>query len=312
MDRRTFLVGLGSVAVGSGAVLESSAVTAVDANRSTGVRTAADANALLGLGGVDDASTTPTFTNNAAGSMTVTLSSKDPNVVFDVVNDGSSPEPSVGFTLGLDTTKQVRIDGDGSAAPVTVDATIKSDGDSVIGSVSLQRSYALSTAYRVPSGQTQNGDVETNSDVIVEENGQITGSLESGGSVTVEQGGQINGEVEANGDVSLGQDAQINKSVETDGSVTLGQDAQINKSVETDGSVTLGQDAQINGEIQAGGSVTVGQNAQVNSSVEATGDVTLEQNAQINGDVETDGTVYLGCNAQVNGTIDAANTVDTC
>ena len=294
MDRRTFLVGLGSVAVGSGAVLESSAVTAVDANRSTGVRTAADANALLGLGGVDDASTTPTFTNNAAGSMTVTLSSKDPNVVFDVVNDGSSPEPSVGFTLGLDTTKQVRIDGDGSAAPVTVDATIKSDGDSVIGSVSLQRSYALSTAYRVPSGQTQNGDVETNSDVIVEENGQITGSLESGGSVTVEQGGQINGEVEANGDVSLGQDAQINKSVETDGSVTLGQDAQIN------------------GEIQAGGSVTVGQNAQVNSSVEATGDVTLEQNAQINGDVETDGTVYLGCNAQVNGTIDAANTVDTC
>jgi|GEM_PF-5627660 len=293
MDRRTFLVGLGSVAVGSGAVLESSAVTAVDANRSTGVRTAADANALLGLGGVDDASTTPTFTNNAAGSMTVTLSSKE-NVVFDVVNDGSSPEPSVGFTLGLDTTKQVRIDGDGSAAPITVDATIKSDGGNVVGSVSLQRRYALQTTYRVPSGGKENGDIDTGSDVIVEKDGQVKGSVDSGGSVTVEQGGQINGEVEANGDVSLGQDAQINKSVETDGSVTLGQDAQIN------------------GEIQAGESVTVGQNAQVNSSVEATGDVTLEQNAQINGDVETDGTVYLGCNAQVNGTIDAANTVDTC
>ena len=310
MDRRTFLAGLGSLAVGSGAILDASAVTTVGADRSADVQTAADPSALLGLDGVDDAGTTPTFTNNSDGTMVVELSASGAR--FDVGDTGSFQNETATFELGAGVTRQVVIDGDSGPVSVSVDAEIEDDDGTVVGSISLQRNYALQTTYEVPPAQTENGDIDTGSDVVVGENGQVKGSVDSGGSVSLDENAQVKGSIGADGNVSLGENAQAKDSVDAGGNVSLGENAQIKGTVEAGGSVTLGENAQVKDSIVVGGNLSLGENAQVKGTVEAGGSVTLGENAQIKSDVTAGGTVYLGCNAQVNGEIDAADTVDTC
>jgi hypothetical protein len=141
VDRRRFLAGLGALAVGSGALIQSGAFSTVKGNRGVGVQTARDTSALLGLEGVDDASTTPEFENNSSVSMDVTLESTDGSVEFDVGDTGSFTDPAT-FSLAPGDDKEVAINGDGDSAPVSVTAELPSSSDPQT-TISLTRDYAL-------------------------------------------------------------------------------------------------------------------------------------------------------------------------
>ena len=175
VDRRRFLAGLGSLAIGSGALIQSGAFSEVAADRGVSVQTAADQNALLGLGGVSDAGTTPTFTNNASISMDIRLTSTEKGVEFDVGADDSFTD-SARFSLNPGTTEQVAIEGDGGSAKVSVTAKLPSSS-APQATISLTREYAL---------QTQAGQIQLTPNVkSVGNSGQYTFELENTGSIGV-------------------------------------------------------------------------------------------------------------------------------
>lgn len=231
MDRRTFLAGLGSLAVGSGAILDASAVTTVGADRSADVQTAADPSALLGLDGVDDAGTTPTFTNNSDGTMVVELSASGAR--FDVGDTGSFQNETATFELGAGVTRQVVIDGDSGPVPVSVDAEIEDDDGTVVGSISLQRNYAA----------------DTDSDIVVEEGGKVEDDITTSGSVTVGSGGRVEGDVTASGNVSVGPGGRIVGDVIASGSVTVESGGRIEGDVTASGGVTVEPGGKIGGDV---------------------------------------------------------------
>jgi len=69
MNRRQALIGIGSLAVGSGAALGSGAFTSVTAERDVNVNISGDSSALLGVSVVGDE-----VTNSTSGENTVTIS----------------------------------------------------------------------------------------------------------------------------------------------------------------------------------------------------------------------------------------------
>ena len=63
MNRRQALIGIGTLAVGSGAALGSGAFTSVEANRDVSVVTAGDADAALGIEDATDDGTRTGYVN---------------------------------------------------------------------------------------------------------------------------------------------------------------------------------------------------------------------------------------------------------
>ena len=149
VDRRRFLVGAGSLLVGSGAIYQSGAFSKVAADRGMNLQTAADPNALLGLEGVSDAGTTPTFTNNTDGPMDVTLDSTDTSVEFDLGDMGSFTNGRVSFSLSPGETRTVAINGGSTSVPVSVNGELLAGDGNVDGQISLTRSYAVPQAGQV-------------------------------------------------------------------------------------------------------------------------------------------------------------------
>jgi hypothetical protein len=167
VDRRRFLAGLGALAVGSGALIQSGAFSTVKGNRGVGVQTARDTSALLGLEGVDDASTPPEFENNSSVSMDVTLESTDGSVEFDVGDTGSFTDPAT-FSLAPGDDKDVAINDDGDSAPVSVTAELP-------GSSDPQTTISLTRDYAVPAQADQADQVQ------LKENGNTGAPSNSGG-----------------------------------------------------------------------------------------------------------------------------------
>lgn len=151
MERRAFLVGLGAAGMGSGAIIHTDAFTNVSGDRALTVGTADDPNAVLGLGGVSDAGTTPTFTNNSGQTMWVQLDSDDSSVTFDIDDDDSPEGKSVDFTLSGDPaeTLDVGVSGDSQSVPVDVSAEIRNASGVTKSTVSLTRTYAVPQADQV-------------------------------------------------------------------------------------------------------------------------------------------------------------------
>ena len=141
VNRRRFIAGLGSLAVGSGALMQSGAFSTVRGDRGVSVQTATDPNALLGLEGVDDPSEAPAFVNNSTSSMDVTLASSDSSVEFDVGDTGSFADP---VTFGIDAgdDREVVIKGNGDSVPVSVTAELPGSSDPK-ATISLTRDYAV-------------------------------------------------------------------------------------------------------------------------------------------------------------------------
>jgi len=122
LNRRQALIGIGSLAVGSGAALGSGAFTSVEADRTVTVQTAADTDAYLSLTGDGEY-----ISQSNSGTLTIDLGAPDSNAAFneDAVttisgvvtissNAQDSSTPSFGFddgsnsstgtiTIGLDT-----------------------------------------------------------------------------------------------------------------------------------------------------------------------------------------------------------------
>ncbi|MFT4881349.1 MAG: hypothetical protein ACI9CA_000337 [Natronomonas sp.] len=141
VNRRRFIAGLGSLAIGSGALMQSGAFSTVKGDRGVSVQTAADKDAILGLEGVDDPNTTPAFENNSTSSMEVTLKSTDSSVEFDENGDGSFTDTA---KLGLNPgdKSEVVINGNGDSVPVSVTAKLPDRSDPE-ATISLTRDYAV-------------------------------------------------------------------------------------------------------------------------------------------------------------------------
>lgn len=140
---------LGLVATGSViSISESQSFSQLVAGRGIAVSTADDLDAILGLSGVSDAGTIPTFTNQSSDPMVVTLSSSDASVEFDVGNTGSFTSDPAPFDLAIGASVEVGVTGDSESVPVDVEAELRRNGETV-GSIELLRDFAVSQAGQV-------------------------------------------------------------------------------------------------------------------------------------------------------------------
>ena len=179
VNRRRFIAGLGSLAVGSGALMQSGAFSTVKGERSVSVQTAPDGNALLGLEGVGDPDTTPTFENNSTGSMDVTLESTDSSVEFDVGDTGSFTDTAE-FGLNPGDDKEVAITGSSNPVPVSVTAKLPNRSNPE-ATISLNRTYAVDQPDQADQVQlTENGNTGANGN-----SGKYNFELENNGSIDV-------------------------------------------------------------------------------------------------------------------------------
>lgn len=131
--------------LGSGAALVawgSGGFTSTTAFRNAELDTVDDPDALLGIDGTG-AETTPTFENNTAHDMDVTLNSDD-DVEFDVDDNGEFEE-SVTFSLAASELREVALRGSVDEADVEIEATLSRDEEH-IGRIELSRTYEVPQA----------------------------------------------------------------------------------------------------------------------------------------------------------------------
>lgn len=141
---------LGLIAAGAATAIGSTgAFSNATANRAATVSTVTDPNGLLGVEGVTDTSTTPTYTNNTSEAMTVTLTSPD-SVEFDVGDNGTWVAPPVSFSLaaGASMKANIRFAGQCTAAgTATVNiSAVHDDGDL---SIDMTRDFEIPEAGQV-------------------------------------------------------------------------------------------------------------------------------------------------------------------
>lgn len=172
LNRRTVLVGLGSIAAGGGALAGTGAFSSVEANRDVTVAVEGDANAYLALlpydGPNGDGSQ---YVQTANGELAVTLDKVNKHAVttlenvFEVLNQGSQPvalyiedgSDEVSFTAeGASIegeSNAVNLDvGESTAISIEVDTT---DGQSV-GDVLLEEVTVVAEADDAPVARARN------------------------------------------------------------------------------------------------------------------------------------------------------------
>ena len=147
MRRRAF-IGLGAAFIGAGAVYQTGAFDAIEADRATTIRSADDPHAFFGLDGYADPAPTPTITNQFSNPIQVTLTSSGPDVEFDVGETGSF-EP-VPVTVHLDPGQTLPVQINAAATSVTVDFDVTELTNGVpVGSISMSRVFAIPQALQV-------------------------------------------------------------------------------------------------------------------------------------------------------------------
>lgn len=160
MDERKLTRRAALACLGSGAAVALSGsfgFNSATAGRGVSVAVADDPRALLGLGGVKDGSTTPTFENNSSHPMDITLDSSD-GIELDVGNTGTWSSPPVSFSLSVGETEQVNIRFAGdctSSGTATVNVDAQLDGGTA-GTISLVREYEVPQAGQVEFAGTAN------------------------------------------------------------------------------------------------------------------------------------------------------------
>jgi hypothetical protein len=143
MDRRRFLVGAGSILVGSGAIYQSGAFSKVAADRGVSIDTASGSNALLGVvgrGPVQKNVREPMveFTNNLDDSITITVR-LDNSGDGDLYNNEGQSGGSVTLRLSPGNTQTVDIEGSTTGSVTyTVNANAQGFSLDTSGSVEVQ------------------------------------------------------------------------------------------------------------------------------------------------------------------------------
>jgi hypothetical protein len=178
--RRRLLAGLatGIAGVGIGVnVLESTAYTSAVADRPSNAAVADDPNAVLGMEGLTDTSVTPTFTNHADASMTVTLDADRSEIDWDLGDDGTWKEKDVTFDLSSSESREVAIRG-GDDATVDVMAVLSSGGVDT-GRIALQRTIDIpqSSAVKEIQGSASSAGNSGNYEFELENTGDIDVTL---------------------------------------------------------------------------------------------------------------------------------------
>lgn len=178
VDRRRFLAGLGSLAIGSGALYQSGAFSTVRGDRGVGVQTAADPNAIVGMEGLSDPSKDNIFTNNSSYDMEITLDAIESGIEWDIndpVNDSDNDTDPVTFTLSPDESATVYVKGDDA---VTFDGTaVLRESGVESGRVTFQRTIDVP----VVNNLELSGSVSSAGN-----SGKFEFTLENTGSVDVE------------------------------------------------------------------------------------------------------------------------------
>lgn len=174
LTRRAALGLIGAGALGS--VTWSGGFSQLRAGRNATVDTASDLNAYLGLDDLTNVDTVPKITNQSGHDMSVTLSSPDSSVEFDVhddnTNDGSNPT----FSIGVGSTVEVDVLADGNIT-VNFVAELLDSGGSPIGEISLQRPV---------EAQSQAGQVSLSGNAKAKGNtGRVKFDLENTGTINV-------------------------------------------------------------------------------------------------------------------------------
>lgn len=150
--------------VAGGAVLtiaESRSFSQVNAGRGVSISTASDPDALLGIEGRTDPSTTPQFSNNSNVNMTLDLDSPD-DIEFDVGDNGNWTLPPVTVSLAAGGSEDVNIRYVGDctdAGQATVEATavLKDSAGTNEATIDLTRPFEIPE-----SGQVQfSGNVQS-------------------------------------------------------------------------------------------------------------------------------------------------------
>lgn len=174
LTRRAALALIGAGAVGS--VAWTGGFTRLDAARNATVDTAVDANAYLTLEDLSDVNTVPTVTNQSGHDMSVTVTSPQSGVEFDVFDDDVNDGSSHTFSLSVGSTVEVDVLADGDI-PVDFVATLLDSGGSPVGEISLQRTV---------EAQSQAGQVDVTPNVTsVGNSGKYEFELENTGNVDV-------------------------------------------------------------------------------------------------------------------------------
>lgn len=134
MNRRKALIGIGSLAVGSGAALGSGAFTSVEATRDVEVAVADDASALLGIAPAGQYAEDSTANDNAVtlsivGGDTASGVNDDAvsnlGAVLTLANNADSNENTVRLSFASTGSDTVVVEIDGNSATTKVELSIQ-------------------------------------------------------------------------------------------------------------------------------------------------------------------------------------------
>ncbi|WP_248517386.1 bactofilin family protein [Salinarchaeum laminariae] len=195
------------------------------------------------------------------------------------------------------------------------DGNTQTDGDLVVeDGTSANGDIDAGGTVTIGNGATANDDVNAGGDVTVGNSGTVHGDLESGGDVSLGDGATASNDVAADGDVSIGADGTAHGNIEAGGDVTIGPSGTASGEVSAGGSVTVGTGATVHGEIEAGGTVTAEADSTLSNGVSTDGDVYLADGVTAWGEIESGGTVYVGCDVSyTEDNVDAeGGVVSTC
>jgi|GEM_PF-3466287 len=207
-------------------------------------------------------------------------------------------------------TSQGKTDGPFVIEVSGIEITSDQDGGA---SFSTTTGESGTDAFAVPA-IGNDGNTQTDGDLVVEDGTSANGDIDAGGTVTIGNGATANDDVNAGGDVTVGNSGTVHGDLESGGDVTLGPGATANNDVSADGAVTVGTGATVHGEIEAGGTVTAEAGSTMNNGVSTDGDVYLADGVTAWGEIESGGTVYVGCDVSyTEGNVDAeGGVVSTC
>ncbi|WP_436924047.1 hypothetical protein [Halosimplex amylolyticum] len=179
MERRTVIrrAALGLLTSGAAlALADTNAATTLTADRTVNFGTTTDATALLSVENIDDADTVPLVTNRTGHDVSVTLSSADGGVEFDVGDDGNADGAAPTFALSAGADVRVDVLSDGTT-PVTFEADLLGSAGDVVGSITFQRDVET---------RSQAGQVDVTANVTsVGNSGKYEFELENTGSIDV-------------------------------------------------------------------------------------------------------------------------------
>ncbi|QPV62459.1 hypothetical protein I7X12_17235 [Halosimplex litoreum] len=175
MNRRQALIGIGSLAVGSGAALGSGAFTSVEANRSVDVSVASDSSALLGISPsgpyAEDSSSSDeavTLSIGSAGSNADGINDDAITNLGDVLtltNQGDSSEGAVSVSFQNESSGTVAVEITGN----DVDTVIELSFDSNVDESSLSAGSGVDVIATVNTGSqadVSNADTEDSVTIV--------------------------------------------------------------------------------------------------------------------------------------------------